>query len=141
MSNALFSLAGTGLNELKKAASAAGLRYVSDHSPGITRIRTPNGFGYRHPDASKVTGEETLTRIRKLAIPPAYEEVWICCRPRLTHEGRVADAALATVASDRELTITTGSEMREDLLSAHTVTLHGQGSEVEVADAERIPGS
>ena len=81
MSNAVSSLAGTGLNELKEAASAAGLLYVSDRSPGITRVRTPNGFGYRRPDGSKVADEETLTRIRKLAIPPAYEEVWICCRP------------------------------------------------------------
>jgi DNA topoisomerase I len=74
-------LAGTGLEELKAAASAAKLRYVSDRSPGITRVRTPTGFGYRHPDGSKVTDEETLTRIRKLAIPPAYENVWICPLP------------------------------------------------------------
>ena len=40
-----------------------------------------SGFGYRHPDGSKVTDEETLTRIRKLAIPPAYDDVWICPRP------------------------------------------------------------
>jgi DNA topoisomerase I len=66
------------LIDLKAAASAAKLRYVSDSKPGITRVRTPNGFGYRHPDGSKVLDEETLTRIRKLAIPPAYESVWIC---------------------------------------------------------------
>jgi DNA topoisomerase-1 len=75
------SLAGTSTTELKAAASAAGLRYVSDRNPGITRVRVGNSFGYRHPDGSKVTDEETLTRIRKLAIPPAYESVWICPRP------------------------------------------------------------
>lgn len=75
------SLAGTSTTELKAAASAAGLRYVSDRTPGITRVRAGNGFGYRRPDGSKLTDEETLTRIRKLAIPPAYENVWICPRP------------------------------------------------------------
>ena len=64
--------------ELKAAATAAKLRYVSDGQPGITRVRTPHGFSYRHPDGSKVLDEDTLTRIRKLAIPPAYENVWIC---------------------------------------------------------------
>jgi DNA topoisomerase-1 len=57
------------------------LRYVSDSKPGISRIRTGTGFGYRHPDGSKVNDEETLTRIRKLAVPPAYENVWICANP------------------------------------------------------------
>jgi DNA topoisomerase IB len=69
------------LAEMKAAASAAKLRYVSDDKPGITRVRTSHGFGYRYPDGSKVLDEETLTRIRKLAIPPAYEQVWICPAP------------------------------------------------------------
>ncbi len=81
MSNTVSPLAGTDPTELKAAASAAGLRYVSDRTPGIRRIRTAKGFGYRHPDGSEVTDEETLARIRKLAIPPAYEDVWICPRP------------------------------------------------------------
>ena len=57
--------------DLKAAAIAARLRYVSDAKPGITRVRAQAGFGYRYPDGSKVTDEETLMRIRKLAIPPA----------------------------------------------------------------------
>lgn len=72
------SLAGTSVEELKAAARAAKLRYVTDRRPGITRVRTKGGFGYRMPDGSRITDEETLTRIRKLAIPPAYEDVWIC---------------------------------------------------------------
>ncbi|MEJ0019983.1 MAG: DNA topoisomerase IB [Acetobacteraceae bacterium] len=67
--------------EPRAAAQAAKLRHVSDDRPGITRIRTRSGFGYRHPDGSKVTDEATLTRIRTLAIPPAYEQVWICPDP------------------------------------------------------------
>jgi DNA topoisomerase-1 len=66
------------VDTMKAAAKAAKLRYVSDSRPGITRVKTRSGFAYRHPDGSKVTDEEALTRIRKLAIPPAYTDVWIC---------------------------------------------------------------
>ncbi len=74
---------GSGLTEAgaRAAAHSARLRYVSPHIPGLRRVRTGGGFGYRYPDGSKVTDEETLTRIRKLAIPPAYEDVWICPYP------------------------------------------------------------
>ncbi len=64
------------------AARAARLRYVNDKQPGISRRREANGFSYWNPDGSEVTDEATLARIRKLAIPPAYEDVWIC---RLAH--------------------------------------------------------
>ena len=63
------------------AARAAKLRYVSDKQPGIRRRREANGFTYLNPDGSEVTDEDTLARIRKLAIPPAYEDVWICRIP------------------------------------------------------------
>ena len=75
------SSASIGPPELKAAAKAAKLRYINDRTPGITRIRTAEGFAYRHPDGCKIKDEETLTRIRKLAIPPAYEKVWICPDP------------------------------------------------------------
>lgn len=61
----------------REAARAAKLRYVTDRSPGITRERRGDGFVYRMPDGTEVTDEETLARIRKLAIPPAYTDVWI----------------------------------------------------------------
>jgi len=60
---------------------AAGLVYVSDSDPGITRRKAGNGFDYRKADGSPVTDERTLDRIRKLAIPPAWTDVWICPRP------------------------------------------------------------
>lgn len=60
---------------------AAGLRYVSDHDPGISRRRAGNGFSYRGPDGGPID-EPTLDRIRRLAIPPAWTEVWICPDPR-----------------------------------------------------------
>ncbi|MFI9383451.1 DNA topoisomerase IB [Kutzneria sp. NPDC052558] len=47
----------------------------------ISRRRHGRGFGYRHPDGSAVTDRETLDRLRALAIPPAWRDVWICPWP------------------------------------------------------------
>lgn len=60
------------------AASAAGLRYVKDTTPGITRVRAGKGFRHLDPDGEPVRDPELLARIRKLAIPPAWRDVWIC---------------------------------------------------------------
>jgi DNA topoisomerase I len=72
---------GTSLPDLKAAAKAAQLRYVSDRRPGISRVRTPKGFRYVGPDGEVLTDEASIARIQKLAIPPAYEDVWICPIP------------------------------------------------------------
>jgi DNA topoisomerase-1 len=61
-----------------ESAQAAGLRYVSDASPGIRRGRAGRGFSYVGPDGRAVRDRATLERIRGLAIPPAYTDVWIC---------------------------------------------------------------
>ena len=58
--------------------TATGLHYSSDDEPGIHRRRNGKGFIYVMPDGVRVTDAETLIRIRSLAIPPAYESVWIC---------------------------------------------------------------
>ena len=60
------------------AAKQAQLRYVDDSAPGITRHKAPNGFDYRLPDGALVGDIDTLKRIRSLAIPPAWTNVWIC---------------------------------------------------------------
>lgn len=62
------------------SAKSAGLRYVTDRSPGITRKRSGKGFRYLNADGSAVRDAATLARIRSLAIPPAYTDVWICPR-------------------------------------------------------------
>ena len=54
-----------------------GLRYVADGIRGIIRRRAGNGFSYRAPDGSPVKDRDTLTWIRRLAIPPAWQQVWI----------------------------------------------------------------
>jgi DNA topoisomerase I len=64
------------------AAEQAGLVYVSDEEPGIRRRRSGKGFSFRNPDGTAVKGKDTLARIRSLAIPPAYTDVWICADPK-----------------------------------------------------------
>ena len=59
-------------------AREAGLRYVSDESPGIRRRRQGEGFSYLTPAGEPLTDAATLDRIRALAIPPAWTDVWIC---------------------------------------------------------------
>jgi DNA topoisomerase-1 len=54
------------------------LRFSSDSEPGIHRRRAGKGFTYVMPNGRRVSDAATLERIRKLAIPPAYREVWIC---------------------------------------------------------------
>jgi DNA topoisomerase-1 len=71
----------TALVDGQLAAKSAHLRYVSDRLPGITRERTANGFIYRYPDGSLIEDADELARIRALAVPPAWENVWICPIP------------------------------------------------------------
>ena len=62
-------------------ASVHALRYSSDSEPGIRRRKAGKGFIYIGLDGRRVTDEQTLERIRKLAVPPAYRDVWICRDP------------------------------------------------------------
>ena len=61
-----------------ESAREAGLRYVSDDRPGIRRNRRGKSFRYVQPDGQAVRDRDTLRRIRSLAIPPAWSDVWIC---------------------------------------------------------------
>lgn len=58
-----------------------GLRYVNDDEPGITRRRYGKGFSYIRASGSKVARKSELARIKALAIPPAWTDVWICDDP------------------------------------------------------------
>jgi DNA topoisomerase-1 len=69
------------LVESKVAAEAASLRYVSDAQPGIRRQRRGGGFTYLSPDGNPVRDPDTLARIRSLAVPPAWTDVWISPSP------------------------------------------------------------
>jgi DNA topoisomerase I len=75
--------AGSALPETNPPAAAAkaGLVYVSDDMPGIRRRRAGKGFAYRGPNGKLLREKAEIERIRKLAIPPAYTDVWICPDP------------------------------------------------------------
>jgi DNA topoisomerase-1 len=68
--------------ESVEAAKHAGLRYVSDMTPGIQRKRAGKHFSYIGLDGKPIRNEEELKRIRSLGIPPAWTNVWICPNPR-----------------------------------------------------------
>jgi DNA topoisomerase-1 len=63
------------------SAKAAGLRYVSDSKPGIQRKRRGSGFRYVDAAGKPFRDKQTLARIKSLAIPPAWTDVWICPIP------------------------------------------------------------
>lgn len=63
-------------------ARESGLIYVSDTEPGIRRMRAGRGFRYLGPNRRPIHHVRTLERIRRLAIPPAYTDVWICSKER-----------------------------------------------------------
>lgn len=65
----------------RQSARHAGLKYVADSEPGLARVRRGKGFGYRTAKGTAVRRESTLARIRSLAIPPAWTDVWICADP------------------------------------------------------------
>jgi DNA topoisomerase I len=69
---------GAPVVDPKDDAETAGLRYVSDNRPGIGRRASGKGFTYRRPDGSRLSDPRALWRIRSLAIPPAWTDVWIC---------------------------------------------------------------
>ena len=68
------------IDEATESAREAGLRYSSDTEPGIRRVRRGSGFRYVAP-GGRTPSTRDLERIRSLAIPPAYRDVWICCDP------------------------------------------------------------
>ncbi|HEY6084803.1 MAG TPA: hypothetical protein VIU63_05370 [Nitrospira sp.] len=69
------------IEESRIVAQAAGLRYVDDRQPGISRQSRGKKLSYRSSDGAPVRDLQTLKRIRSLAIPPAWRDVWICKSP------------------------------------------------------------
>ncbi|CAN5377040.1 DNA topoisomerase IB [soil metagenome] len=61
-----------------QAAKDAHLRYVTEETPGITRIRAGKSFNYFDEKGRKIRDADTLARIKSLVIPPAWKDVWIC---------------------------------------------------------------
>ena len=64
----------------REAAESVGLIYVSDEEPGIRRRKAGKGFSYKRAGGDTVKDAAALKRIRSLAVPPAWTDVWICPR-------------------------------------------------------------
>ncbi|HZN45659.1 MAG TPA: hypothetical protein VFB56_10020, partial [Nitrospiraceae bacterium] len=67
--------------ESRGSAKTAGLRYVSDTSPGVIRKRRGQGFYYVNPAGKILRDPSSMRRFKSLVIPPAWENVWICPDP------------------------------------------------------------
>ena len=65
------------LDDNAAVAEAAGLTYADDSEPGFTRRKSGTGWGYRDLDGKAIRDKAVVERINKLAIPPAYVDVWI----------------------------------------------------------------
>jgi DNA topoisomerase-1 len=70
------------VTEAIELSASVGLVYVSDSDPGIRRVRRGERFAYLGTDRRTLRDAKTLQRIAHLAIPPAYENVWICAKER-----------------------------------------------------------
>jgi DNA topoisomerase-1 len=66
----------------EEAALSHGLTYVHDCDPGLRRVTTPRGLQIEDSEGREVGDAKTLERIRRLAIPPAWTNVWICDDPQ-----------------------------------------------------------
>jgi DNA topoisomerase I len=79
--------------ETEELLIESGLVYSTDSEPGITRVRQPDGFTYLDPRGNPVSQTRTLERIKKLAIPPAWENVWISPKPNAHLQATGTDQA------------------------------------------------
>src|SRR5690349_9408929 len=68
--------------EPAESAKTAGLRYVGDEMPGFRRQKAGHGFRYLDTKGEVIRDPKELARIKALAIPPAWTDVWICPSPQ-----------------------------------------------------------
>ena len=84
--------------DVQFAAKKAGLSYVSDQTPGIRRYpvnrRGKTAFRYLTPQGKPLKNEQVLARIKSLAIPPAWTDVWICTQEDGHIQATARDARL-----------------------------------------------
>jgi DNA topoisomerase-1 len=85
-------LASSRSVEHRKAASRAGLNYVTDGVAGITRRRAGKGWIFLKPDGSRINDPDERRRIRSLVIPPAWTDVWISPDPKGHIQATARDA-------------------------------------------------
>lgn len=78
--------------EAKDAAEEAGLRYVTDDHPGYTRKAKGDNFEYLDSEGKPIRDEQRLLRLKRLAVPPAWTDVWICPAPNCHIQATGRDA-------------------------------------------------
>lgn len=66
----------------RQDAQEAGLLFVNDGRPGLARRKRGRGFVYVRPDGTLIRSRQDLARIKAIAVPPAWREVWISAEPR-----------------------------------------------------------
>jgi DNA topoisomerase-1 len=82
----------TVVSDPEKAAAEAGLRYVSDDQPGYSRKRKGEDFEFFDTEGKRIEDEQRTLRIKRLAIPPAWTDVWICPSPNCHIQATGRDA-------------------------------------------------
>ena len=75
-------LMSTREEEHRSTAKLAGLNYVTDGVPGISRRRAGKGWSFSSPDGSRIVDPNERDRITALVVPPAWTDVWICPDPK-----------------------------------------------------------
>src|SRR6267142_6392575 len=81
-----------GTADSAEAAEEAGLRYVNDERPGYSRRAKGKDFEYLDTEGKTIRDEQRLLRIKRLAIPPAWTDVWICPSPNCHIQATGRDA-------------------------------------------------
>jgi len=82
--------------EHQEAATLAGLVYVTDGQPGISRKRSGKGWSFYRPNGKLITDAKERKRILSLAIPPAWTDVWVCPSPKGDIQVTARDAEVRT---------------------------------------------
>src|SRR5205823_11701801 len=75
------AIKGNNVNNPAAAANDAGLYYVNDNRVGYRRKANGNGFEYLDTEAKRIRDRQRLLRVKRLAVPPAWTDVWICPSP------------------------------------------------------------
>jgi DNA topoisomerase I len=82
----------TVVTDSEKTAVEAGLRYVSDDQPGYSRKRKGDDFEFFDTEGKRIEDEQRILRIKRLAVPPAWTDVWICPSPNCHIQATGRDA-------------------------------------------------
>ena len=92
-----------------EAAKAAGLRYTTDAIPGIRRVKRGKHFTFVAADGAPIADRKEIARIKSLAVPPAYTDVWISPLPKPAPAPRVKSHFGASCQSYAALSIPVSS--------------------------------